>query len=190
MSKKRTGLWIAFGAVLGAAAAGISYYLKYKSFNDELEQDFHDYEEEEDAKEEKNSGAVSCGESGRSYIHLNSGKCGEGSAKESQSGESSGSCVGDEKKDAAKEAEVKAEEAGMDATEERETNAEANTTEEQEANAEANAAEEQEANAETNAAEEQEANAGTNAADPREKGSQKETASHVTVEEDTEGADA
>lgn len=53
MSKKRTGLWIAFGAVLGAAAAGISYYLKYKSFNDELEQDFHDYEEEEDAKEEK-----------------------------------------------------------------------------------------------------------------------------------------
>ena len=48
MSKKRTGLWIAFGAVLGAAAAGISYYLKYKSFNDELEQDFHDYEEEED----------------------------------------------------------------------------------------------------------------------------------------------
>ena len=56
MSKKRTGLWIAFGAVLGAAAAGISYYLKYKSFNDELEQDFHDYEEEEDAKEEKNSG--------------------------------------------------------------------------------------------------------------------------------------
>ena len=80
MSKKRTGLWIAFGAVLGAAAAGISYYLKYKSFNDELEQDFHDYEEEEDAKEEKNSGAVSCGESGRSYIHLNSGKCAEGSA--------------------------------------------------------------------------------------------------------------
>ena len=48
MSKKRTGLWIAFGAVLGAAAAGISYYLKYKSFNDELEQDFHDYEEEEE----------------------------------------------------------------------------------------------------------------------------------------------
>lgn len=166
MSKKRTGLWIAFGAVLGAAAAGISYYLKYKSFNDELEQDFHDYEEEEDAKEEKNSGAVSCGESGRSYIHLNSGKCAEGSAKGSQSEEISGSCGGDEKKDVSKEAEIKAEEAGMDAPEEREANAEAN------------------------AAEEQEANAGTNAADPREKESKKETASHVTVEEDTEGADA
>ena len=109
MSKKRTGLWIAFGAVLGAAAAGISYYLKYKSFNDELEQDFHDYEEEEDAKEEKNSGAVSCGESGRSYIHLNSGKCAEGSAKGSQSEEISGSCGGDEKKDVSKEAEIKAE---------------------------------------------------------------------------------
>ena len=154
MSKKRTGLWIAFGAVLGAAAAGISYYLKYKSFNDELEQDFHDYEEEEDAKEEKNSGAVSCGESGRSYIHLNSGKCAEGSEKGSQSEEISGSCGGDEKKDVSKEAEIKAEEAGMDAPEERE------------------------------------ANAGTNAADPREKESKKETASHVTVEEDTEGADA
>ena len=163
MSKKRTGLWIAFGAVLGAAAAGISYYLKYKSFNDELEQDFHDYEEEEDAKEEKNSGAVSCGESGRSYI---------------QSEEISGSCGGDEKKDVSKEAEIKAEEAGMDAPEERE------------ANAEVNAPEEHKTNAEANAAEEQEANAGTNAADPREKESKKETASHVTVEEDTEGADA
>ena len=178
MSKKRTGLWIAFGAVLGAAAAGISYYLKYKSFNDELEQDFHDYEEEEDAKEEKNSGAVSCGESGRSYIHLNSGKCAEGSAKGSQSEEISGSCGGDEKKDVSKEAEIKAEEAGMDAPEERE------------ADAEVNAPEEHKTNAEANAAEEQEANAGTNAADPREKESKKETASHVTVEEDTEGADA
>ena len=61
MSKKRTGLWIAFGAVLGAAAAGISYYLKYKSFNDELEQDFHDYEEEEDAKEEKTAAPFPAG---------------------------------------------------------------------------------------------------------------------------------
>ena len=47
MSKKKTGLLIALGAAIGAAAAGISYYLKYKSFNDELDKDFHDYEDEE-----------------------------------------------------------------------------------------------------------------------------------------------
>ena len=45
MSKKKTGLLIALGAAIGAAAAGISYYLKYKSFNDELDKDFHDYED-------------------------------------------------------------------------------------------------------------------------------------------------
>ena len=48
MSKKKTGLLIAVGAALGAAAAGISYYLKYKSFNDEIDKDFHDYEEEQE----------------------------------------------------------------------------------------------------------------------------------------------
>ena len=46
--KRNPGLLIAFGAMLGGAvAAGISYYLKLKSFNDELDQDFHEYEEEE-----------------------------------------------------------------------------------------------------------------------------------------------
>ncbi len=52
MSKKKSGLLIAFGAMLGGAvAAGISYYLKLKSFNDELDQDFHEYEEEETPSE-------------------------------------------------------------------------------------------------------------------------------------------
>ena len=53
MSKKKTGLLIALGAAIGAAAAGISYYLKYKSFNDELDKDFHDYEDEETSSEER-----------------------------------------------------------------------------------------------------------------------------------------
>ena len=54
MSKKKSGLLIAFGAMLGGAvAAGISYYLKLKSFNDELDQDFHEYEDEETPSEEK-----------------------------------------------------------------------------------------------------------------------------------------
>lgn len=48
MSKKNTGLLIAFGAALGAAAACVSYYLKYKSFSDELDKDFHDYEDEDE----------------------------------------------------------------------------------------------------------------------------------------------
>lgn len=74
MAKKRTGLLIAFGAVLGAAAAGISYYLKYRSFNDELDKDFHDYEEEESAEERKND-TVPCSEAaGRTYIPLDSAK--------------------------------------------------------------------------------------------------------------------
>ena len=74
MSKKRTGLLIAVGAALGAAAAGISYYLKYKSFNDEIDKDFHDYEEEELA-EVANDEPMSCSDAKRTYISLDSNKC-------------------------------------------------------------------------------------------------------------------
>ena len=58
MSKKRTGLLIAFGAAVGAAVAGISYYLRYKSFNDELDQDFHDYEDSEADTEKEDDVSV------------------------------------------------------------------------------------------------------------------------------------
>lgn len=74
MSKKRTGLLIAVGAALGAAAAGISYYLKYKSFNDEIDKDFHDYEEEETEEVVKDE-PVSCADTKRTYITLDSNKC-------------------------------------------------------------------------------------------------------------------
>lgn len=70
MSKKNnTGLLIALGAVIGAAAAGISYYLKYKSFNDEIDKDFHDYEDE-DAVEETDDEPVKFDEAGRTYISI------------------------------------------------------------------------------------------------------------------------
>ena len=70
MSKKNnTGLLIALGAVIGAAAAGISYYFKYKSFNDEIDKDFHDYEED-DAVEETANEPVSFDEAGRTYISI------------------------------------------------------------------------------------------------------------------------
>ena len=76
MSKKKTGLLIALGAAIGAAAAGISYYLKYKSFNDELDKDFHDYEDEETSSGETGKGTSSCDAAKeRTYITLEPGKC-------------------------------------------------------------------------------------------------------------------
>ena len=73
MSKKKSGLLIAFGAMLGGAvAAGISYYLKLKSFNDELDQDFHEYEEEETPSEETEEKTEPAPE--RTYITINSVK--------------------------------------------------------------------------------------------------------------------
>ena len=74
MSKKsNTGLLIALGAVLGAAAAGVSYYLKYKSFNDEIDKDFHDYDEDE-TTEEVTDEPVSFSDAGRTYITIDSNK--------------------------------------------------------------------------------------------------------------------
>lgn len=75
MSKKKTGLLIAFGAALGAAAAGLSYYLKYKSFNDEVNKDFHDYEEDETVETENEEDVMTCNDTGRTYITLDSAKC-------------------------------------------------------------------------------------------------------------------
>ena len=73
MSKKKSGLLIAFGAMLGGAvAAGIFYYLKLKSFNDELDQDFHEYEDEETPSEEKEEKTENAPE--RTYITINPGK--------------------------------------------------------------------------------------------------------------------
>lgn len=77
MSKKKTGLLIAFGAAIGAAAACVSYYLKYKSFSDELDKDFHDYEDEDDsgAADEEKTSASAQESSKRNYITIDSGKC-------------------------------------------------------------------------------------------------------------------
>lgn len=46
---KKTGKILTLVAVVGAAAAGISYFRKYRSFNRELDEDFRDFEEEEDS---------------------------------------------------------------------------------------------------------------------------------------------
>lgn len=48
MAKKGLGKFVMLAAVAGAAVAGISYFRKYQSFNKELDEDFHDFEDEED----------------------------------------------------------------------------------------------------------------------------------------------
>ena len=45
---KKVGKYVALAAVAGAAAAGISYLKKYRSFSKELDEEFHDFEEEEE----------------------------------------------------------------------------------------------------------------------------------------------
>lgn len=67
MAKKHFGTFIAFAAAAGTVAAGISYFLRYRSFHDELDEDFHDFEDEfddfEDAGEKKAAAQ-------RSYVSL------------------------------------------------------------------------------------------------------------------------
>ena len=48
MAKKGDGFGklVAFATIAGAVAAGISYFTKYKSFHKELEEDFHDFEDD------------------------------------------------------------------------------------------------------------------------------------------------
>ena len=68
---KHVGKWVALAAIAGAAAAGVSYLIKYKSFHKELEEDFHDFEDEdgEPAQEPAESP-----DSRRKYVSLNSDK--------------------------------------------------------------------------------------------------------------------
>ncbi len=47
MAKNRLGKVLAFVAGAGAAAAGIAYFARYKSFHKALERDFHDFEDED-----------------------------------------------------------------------------------------------------------------------------------------------
>ena len=48
MAKKGNGFGklVAFATIAGAVAAGISYFTKYKSFHKELDEDFHDFEDD------------------------------------------------------------------------------------------------------------------------------------------------
>lgn len=49
MAKKNLGRFLALTAVSAAVAAGVSYFLKYRSFHAELDEDFHDFEGDDDS---------------------------------------------------------------------------------------------------------------------------------------------
>lgn len=69
MAKKQFGKLITLAAIAGAATAAVSYLLKYKSFHKELDEDFHDFEDE---FEEFGEADTSSETATRSYVSLNS----------------------------------------------------------------------------------------------------------------------
>lgn len=71
MAKKKFGKFVALATISGVIAAGISYFVKYKSFHDELDEDFHDFEGGEDFDGELPHSMESIN---RTYVSLNEKK--------------------------------------------------------------------------------------------------------------------
>ena len=75
MAKKHFGKLLTLAAIVGAAAAGVSYVLQYKSFHKELDEDFHDFEDDfddfDDAGDKEDSKTSDTAASERSYVSLN-----------------------------------------------------------------------------------------------------------------------
>ena len=71
MAKKHFGKLLTLAAIVGAAAAGVSYVLQYKSFHKELDEDFHDFEDDfddfDDAGDKEASKTSDTAASERSY---------------------------------------------------------------------------------------------------------------------------
>lgn len=75
MAKKGFGKVIAFAAVTGAVAAGVSYALRYKTFHSELEKDFREFEDgDEEFDEENEVHTVDPRRTDRNYISLHASK--------------------------------------------------------------------------------------------------------------------
>ncbi len=75
MAKKGFGKVIAFAAVTGAVAAGVSYALRYKTFHSELEKDFREFEDgDEEFDEENEAHTVDPRRTDRNYISLHASK--------------------------------------------------------------------------------------------------------------------
>ena len=71
MAKKGFGKFVAFAAISGAVAAGVSYVLQYKIYHKELDKDFREFEEDEDASQ---SDSFDPRKIHRNYISLNSSR--------------------------------------------------------------------------------------------------------------------
>lgn len=76
MAKKGWGKFVAFAAVTGAAAAGISYVLQYKTYHRELEKDFREFEEnsEDGTGDTESKRTIDTRNVDRNYISLSSSK--------------------------------------------------------------------------------------------------------------------
>lgn len=75
MAKKGFGKVIAFAAITGAVAAGVSYALRYKTFHSELEKDFREFEDGEETFDEENEAhTVDPRRTDRSYISLHASR--------------------------------------------------------------------------------------------------------------------
>lgn len=72
MAKNKFGKFVAFATISGLVAAGVSYFVKYKSFHDELDEDFHDFEGEDDEFDGELPHASEAAE--RTYVSLNDQK--------------------------------------------------------------------------------------------------------------------
>lgn len=76
MAKKGWGKFVAFAAVTGAVAAGVSYVLQYKTYHKELEKDFREFEDidEEDGADSGEERTIDPRKVDRNYISLTSSK--------------------------------------------------------------------------------------------------------------------
>lgn len=74
MSKKGWGKFVAFAAVAGAVAAGVSYVLQYKTYHNELEKDFREFEDSDGAEAEASDRTIDPRKADRNYISLSSSK--------------------------------------------------------------------------------------------------------------------
>lgn len=72
MSKKKFGKFVALATISGVIAAGISYFLKYKSFHEDLNEDFHNFEGDDDEFDGKLPHASES--SNRTYVTINEKK--------------------------------------------------------------------------------------------------------------------
>ncbi len=75
MAKRGLGKFVAFAAISGAVAAGVSYVLQYKIYHKELDKDFREFEEDEDEEAETSQEeAFDPRKLNRNYISLNSSR--------------------------------------------------------------------------------------------------------------------